>query len=72
MSNVCKLKKLKTVEYYWVDGYCGYLIANGNTRNEAINNAIEYINGEAEFSIIQGQLYKNKDELKYLNSLLND
>ena len=38
-----ELKKLKTVDWWWVDGYCGYYVTEGASPREAVQNALKSI-----------------------------
>jgi len=38
-----EVKNLKGTDHWWVDGACGFCVASGDSRDNAIKNAMEAI-----------------------------
>jgi len=43
LPNGYVIKNIKGCAHWWVDGACGYCVASGNTRKEAVDNALRTI-----------------------------
>lgn len=64
---ICKIKRITHLDYWWVDGSCGFQISSGHSIEEAVLGAIEYINNDAANSAVQKVLYDNRNvEVFYL------